>query len=194
MRLSIAKAPCGRAGNLSRHQFANRRPRKLAATNGNRVVALFNFVKKLRTDSQSAGIYGSQKREDYDRDDVEHYFNYTGMLAVEGTYDRLNQLLESGVEPVDLLLLMACAEGDKPKIEELLMAGARADVKVQHSHRHETKIIEDASCDTRLTEFTRGPAEPRRLDCCGSCQERRSQGDPGQPSIDVIEGAVRVET
>jgi len=194
MRLSIASTPCGRAVNLSRHQFDSRRPRKLAATNGNRVVALFNFVKKLRTDSQSAGIYGSQKREDYDRDDVEHYFNYTGMLAVEGTYDRLNQLLESGVEPVDLLLLMACAEGDKPKIEELLMAGARADVKVHQTHQRETTTTEDARCDIRLTEFSLGPAEPRRLDCSGSCQERRSQGDLGQPSIDVIEGAVKVET
>ena len=31
----------------------------------------------------SAGIYGSQSREDYSEDDVEHYFNYMGMLATE---------------------------------------------------------------------------------------------------------------
>ena len=30
-----------------------------------------------------AGIYGSQSREDYSEDDVEHYFNYMGMLATE---------------------------------------------------------------------------------------------------------------
>ncbi len=29
------------------------------------------------------GIYGSQSREDYSEDDVEHYFNYMGMLATE---------------------------------------------------------------------------------------------------------------
>ena len=31
----------------------------------------------------SAGVYGSQKREDFSADDVEHYFNYMGMLATE---------------------------------------------------------------------------------------------------------------
>lgn len=58
-------------------------------------MAFFNF-NKLRTDSSSAGIYGSQGREDYSVDDVEHYFNYMGMLAVEGTYDRMEQMLSSG--------------------------------------------------------------------------------------------------
>ena len=84
-----------------------------------------------------AGVYASQSRDDFSADDVEHYFNYMGMLAtevrpcsyggvwhgvllaivksglhhwtgrsyvkrdastflsnVQGTYDRLNQLLE----------------------------------------------------------------------------------------------------
>jgi hypothetical protein len=43
-----------------------------------------------------------------------------GMLAVEGTYDKLEALLDTGIHPVDLLLLMAASEGDIPKIEELL--------------------------------------------------------------------------
>jgi hypothetical protein len=30
-----------------------------------------------------AGIYGSQSRDDYSEDDIEHYFNYMGMLATE---------------------------------------------------------------------------------------------------------------
>jgi hypothetical protein len=30
-----------------------------------------------------AGVYASQKREDFSADDVEHYFNYMGMLATE---------------------------------------------------------------------------------------------------------------
>ena len=33
--------------------------------------------------SACAGIYGSQSREDYSEDDIEHYFNYMGMLATE---------------------------------------------------------------------------------------------------------------
>lgn len=44
-----------------------------------------------------AGIYGSQGRADFTVDDVEHYFNYMGMLAVEGTYDRMEEMLSSGV-------------------------------------------------------------------------------------------------
>lgn len=30
-----------------------------------------------------AGVYASQKRDDFSEDDVEHYFNYMGMLAIE---------------------------------------------------------------------------------------------------------------
>jgi hypothetical protein len=47
--------------------------------------------------SNPAGIYGSQGRADFTVDDVEHYFNYMGMLAVEGTYDRMEEMLSSGV-------------------------------------------------------------------------------------------------
>lgn len=62
-------------------------------------MAFFNF-NKLRTDSANAGIYGSQGRDDYSVDDVEHYFNYMGMLAVEGTYDRMEQMISSGLRLV----------------------------------------------------------------------------------------------
>lgn len=57
------------------------------------------------------------------------YFNYMGMLAVEGSYDKMEALLSQNIHPVDILLLMASSEGDKPKIEELLRAGAKYDVK-----------------------------------------------------------------
>ncbi|XP_078428620.1 ankyrin repeat family protein [Wolffia australiana] len=80
-------------------------------------------------DAEGAGIYGSQSRDDFDRDDVEQYFNYMGMLAVEGTYDKMEALLGQNIHPVDILLLMAASEGDKPKIEELMRAGANFDVK-----------------------------------------------------------------
>lgn len=133
-----------------------------------------------------AGIYGSQGRADFTVDDVEHYFNYMGMLAVEGTYDRMEEMLSSGtcvwgvtraceraattgqhraagtpcpahalvhphaslrassashlvcavrwvciaagLDPVDVLLLMAASENDTPKVEELLAAGANINI------------------------------------------------------------------
>jgi ankyrin repeat protein len=56
------------------------------------------------------------------------YFNYMGMLAVEGTYDKMEALLNQDIHPVDILLMLAASEGDKPKIEELLRAGAKFDV------------------------------------------------------------------
>lgn len=51
------------------------------------------------------------------------------MLAVEGTYDKMEALLSLNIQPVDILLMMASSEGDQPKIEELLRAGAKYDVK-----------------------------------------------------------------
>lgn len=35
----------------------------------------------------------------------------------------------AGLDPVDLLLLMACSENDAPKVEEVLSAGADINVK-----------------------------------------------------------------
>ncbi|KAK9084857.1 hypothetical protein Sjap_025268 [Stephania japonica] len=98
-------------------------------TNGwSRAKCWFKFGKN-GMDAEGAGIYGSQTRDDFDRDDVEQYFNYMGMLAVEGTYDKMEALLNQNIHPVDILLMMASSEGDKPKIEELLRAGASYNVK-----------------------------------------------------------------
>jgi len=52
-----------------------------------------------------------------------------GMLAVEGTYDKMEALLNQDIHAVDILLMLAASEGDRPKIEELLRAGAKFDVK-----------------------------------------------------------------
>jgi ankyrin repeat protein len=52
-----------------------------------------------------------------------------GMLAYEGTYDKMEALLNQNIHPVDILLMMAASEADKPKIEELLRAGAKYDVR-----------------------------------------------------------------
>lgn len=48
---------------------------------------------------------------------------------MEGSYDKMEALLSQNIHPVDILLMMAASEGDKPKIEELLKAGAKYDVK-----------------------------------------------------------------
>ncbi|KAK6149306.1 hypothetical protein DH2020_016831 [Rehmannia glutinosa] len=105
-----------------------RSTRKLGPSCGSRTTCWFRFGKN-GVDAKGAGIYGSQARDDFDRDDVEQYFNYMGMLAVEGSYDKMEALLEQNIHPVDILLLMAASEGDKPKIEELLRAGADYTVK-----------------------------------------------------------------
>ncbi|KZV56417.1 protein LHCP TRANSLOCATION DEFECT [Dorcoceras hygrometricum] len=105
-----------------------RRTRNLGPTCGSRTTCWFKFGKN-GVDAEGAGIYGSQARDDFDRDDVEQYFNYMGMLAVEGSYDKMEALLNQNIHPVDILLLMAASEGDKPKIEELIRAGADYTVK-----------------------------------------------------------------
>ncbi|KAK9938420.1 hypothetical protein M0R45_015161 [Rubus argutus] len=112
----------------TRNRLGRVRPFGLGPSNGSRAKCWFKFGKN-GIDSEGAGIYGSQSRDDFDKDDVEQYFNYMGMLAVEGTYDKLNALLNQNIHPVDILLLMAATEGDKPKIEELLRAGASYSVK-----------------------------------------------------------------
>ncbi|KAK6934426.1 hypothetical protein RJ641_034581 [Dillenia turbinata] len=104
------------------------RPTRLGTSNGSRAKCWFKFGNS-GVDAEGAGIYGSQSRDDFDRDDVEQYFNYMGMLAVEGTYDKMEALLGQNIHPVDILLMLAASEGDKPKIEELLRAGAKYDVK-----------------------------------------------------------------
>lgn len=86
--------------------------------------AFFNFNKNAAESNVSI-----KSRTDFDMQEVEDYFNYMGMLAAAGNYDSLDVLMESGLEPVDILLLMACIENDFPKVEEVLGAGADVSVK-----------------------------------------------------------------
>ncbi|KAG2328463.1 hypothetical protein Bca52824_011191 [Brassica carinata] len=101
-------------------------------SNGSRTTCWFKFGKN-GVDAESAGIYGSQSRDDFDKDDVEQVvfslFQLMGMLAVEGTYSKMEALLNLNIHPVDILLMLAATEGDKPKIEELLRANANYTVK-----------------------------------------------------------------
>ncbi|XP_031499417.1 protein LHCP TRANSLOCATION DEFECT isoform X2 [Nymphaea colorata] len=114
---------------------------------GYRTKCWFN----LGTDAEGAGIYASQKRNDYTADDVDQYYNYMGMLAVEGTYDKLEALLQQNIHPVDILLMMAASEGDKPKIEELLRAGASYTVK-----NADGKTALDLAVDEEIRELILG--------------------------------------
>lgn len=68
-------------------------------------------------------------RDDFDEDEMEQYFNYTGRLAVEQTYDTYNKYLEQGTHPIDVILIWAAEEGDSQKVEEVLAAGADPKVK-----------------------------------------------------------------
>lgn len=53
----------------------------------------------------------------------------------QGNYDRCEAMLASGTHPCDLLLLMACSEGDDGKVNEMLKAGANPNVKVRLAPR-----------------------------------------------------------
>lgn len=43
-----------------------------------------------------------------------------GLLAVEGSYDRCESMINSGMHPCDIILCFALEEGDAPKLEEVL--------------------------------------------------------------------------
>ncbi|CAI5530018.1 unnamed protein product [Closterium sp. Naga37s-1] len=110
-----------------------------------RTVAFF----KLGGESaKSAGIFASQLRDDYDADDIAHYFNYSGMLAAEGSYEKMAKMVESGTHACDILLMMAASEGDVRKIEELLFAGARCDVP-----DWEGRTALDRACSDEIREM-----------------------------------------
>lgn len=119
MRLSFAKPRCA---------FASGRPLQSQVKNGVKVRSWFKFGKN-GADSREAGIYGNLSRDDFDRTEMENYFNYTGRLAVEQTYETFEKYLDNGMHPVDVLLLWASEEGDVPKVEEVLAAGADVTVK-----------------------------------------------------------------
>lgn len=52
------------------------RPSKIGPSNGSRTQCWFKFGKN-GVDAENAGIYGSQKRDDFDRDDVEQVLSLT---------------------------------------------------------------------------------------------------------------------
>jgi hypothetical protein len=115
--------------NKSQRAFRNVAVLRPVARSGRDVQCSFFKFGKNGADSKEAGIYGNMTRDDFDRVEMEQYFNYTGRLAVEKTYDTFNAYLDRGTHPVDVVLLWACEEGDGPKVEEVLAAGADINVR-----------------------------------------------------------------
>ena len=106
---------------------------------------------------QKKGIYGAAGgRDDFCDDDVNFYFEYMGMLAVDGDYARLDRMKSAGLAAVDLLLLMAAGENDAPKVAEMLRAGADIGVK-----DIEGKTATELATNEQVLELLRDPAKAR---------------------------------
>lgn len=61
------------------------------------------------------GLLGMQgSRADYEAEDVEYYFNYMGCLADEGTYDRMEAMLQAGRPPCLSWLVLAAVPMPTP--------------------------------------------------------------------------------
>lgn len=90
------------------------RPHHHTHQRGPQPARIFNFGgKKNNYERPSVENMGLDY---YDKDEVEHYFNYMGCLATEGTYDRMEALLAGGLHPANVILLLASAENDAPKV------------------------------------------------------------------------------
>uniref|UniRef100_A0A7S1GHR2 Uncharacterized protein n=1 Tax=Picochlorum oklahomense TaxID=249345 RepID=A0A7S1GHR2_9CHLO len=98
-------------------------PRRMMMTNASSMRLRAVFGKNDYRDLKG------EQRSDYEYQDADDYFNCMGMLAAEGTYDRLEEWSDAGVHPIDMILLMACEESDAPKVEEVLNAGAQPTVQ-----------------------------------------------------------------
>lgn len=114
-----------------------------------RVEARFFKFGKNGFGAEDAGIVGSQGRDDYSYDDVEQYFNYMGFLAEEGSYDRMDAMLNKPLHPIDVILILACHENDTPKVG----TGARS-IRAQTSTQSRERW---AGCARHLSRQTLPP-------------------------------------
>eukprot|EP00890_Picochlorum_soloecismus_P006436 jgi/Picsp_1/6794/NSC_04133-R1_protein len=94
-----------------------------------------------------------EKRGDYEYQDADDYFCCSGLLAAEGTYDRLEAWTDAGVHPIDMILIMACVENDGPKVEEVLDAGAQASVKDPRDGNTPVELCTDPDIKAMLEKF-----------------------------------------
>ena len=61
-------------------------------------------------------LIGGTTRACYVPEDAEEYFQYMGILAEECTFDRLNGMVKQGMDPIDIILVLACGENDVSKV------------------------------------------------------------------------------
>uniref|UniRef100_A0A7S3QK50 Uncharacterized protein n=1 Tax=Dunaliella tertiolecta TaxID=3047 RepID=A0A7S3QK50_DUNTE len=110
----------GRVGYLRMAPASSRcqhreQPRQVAA------FGLFDSIKQNfgageGISSTSSNSYAAVDKMDYyDKDEVLLYFDYIGLLATEGSYDMMNELLEIH-SPGNVILLLAARENDAPKV------------------------------------------------------------------------------
>ena len=107
-----------------------------ARTNGTSVKVSASW-NPFAQNSNKAGIVGSQGRDDYESEDVEYYFNYMGILAVEGSNDRMDDLLAAGKHPIDIILL-ARRRGRRPEDRGDPGGGRR---RQRHRPRRQTPLM-----------------------------------------------------
>lgn len=109
------------------------------------VNAFFGKLKQMTKDigggkAEASEMYiRPESRECYTVEEAKEYYTITGIYAVEGSYDLFDKMIASGADPVDLVLLMACSEGDDGKVEECLKSGAHPDAK-DHEGRSALEI------------------------------------------------------
>ncbi|XP_027930586.1 protein LHCP TRANSLOCATION DEFECT-like [Vigna unguiculata] len=91
---------------------------RIGPSNGSRATCWFRFGKN-GVDAEGAGIYGSQSRDDFDRDDVEQVELYRDEDCVEST--REDGRVESYRAMVDV-------SGARPKVEKRQPGSCRAEL------------------------------------------------------------------
>lgn len=94
-----------------------------------------------------------EKRDDYEYQDADDYFCCSGLLAAEGTYERLEAWTDADVHPIDMILIMSCVENDAPKVEEVLDAGAQASLKDPRNGITPIELCTDPDIKAMLERF-----------------------------------------
>ncbi|GAB4824046.1 hypothetical protein N2152v2_011092 [Parachlorella kessleri] len=144
MQLALAHFTAAQRNFVSqRRSFTGKQLGGRAASNGCKVRAFFGKIAKGIKEMGGGGAasidqdelyYTPESRACYKVEDAKDYYTITGIYAVQGNYDLFDTMVATGSDPVDLILLMACSEGDDGKVEECLKSGAHPDT-VDHEGR-----------------------------------------------------------
>lgn len=73
----------------------------------------------MQRSNEDEEVYGKLSRDEYDYEEVEHYYNYVGMNAVGIEYSVFEEPINAGMHPADVLLMLAVMEGDLPKVRAM---------------------------------------------------------------------------